>query len=86
MRLYLRSKTVAELMRLSPQQKRMVALWLRKEAREQEEPPFDPDPKEGTTVAETIAVLEAFRKLDKLARDILIKQVLKDEEAAVNGN
>lgn len=42
-------------------------------------------PEEGTTVAETTAVLEAFRKLDKLARDILIKQVLKDEEAAING-
>ncbi len=44
-----------------------------------------PAPEEGTTVADATTVLEAFRKLDKLARDMVIKQVLKDEEVAIDG-
>ena len=62
--LELRKNTVAELLRLSPMEKREAAAWLRREAREQEE---KEEPGEGSTVA------------DKGSRALVIEQARRED-------
>lgn len=77
--LELRKNTVAELLRLSPMEKREAAAWLRREAREQEE---REEPGEGSTVAEATAALEALRSLDRESRALVIAQAWREEARA----
>lgn len=78
MELTLKKNTVAELMRLSPEEKREAAAWLRREAREQEGKNQGPGD-EGSTVAEATAALEALRSLDKYSRGLVIEQVRRED-------
>lgn len=77
--LELRKNTVAELLRLSPMEKREAAAWLRREAREQEE---REEPGEGSTVAEATEALEALRSLDRESRALVMEQARREEARA----
>lgn len=71
----LRKNTVAELMRLSPEEKREAAAWLMRESLEQVEEPGE----KGSTVAEATAALEALRSLDKYSRGLVVEQVMRED-------
>ena len=77
MELTLKKNTVAEILRLSPEEKREAAAWLRREAREQEGKNQGPGD-EGSTVAEATAALEAIRSLDEYSRGLVVEQVRRE--------